>query len=724
MDPFYASLKARSDTTSSQSNESNNTNAISTLLVQKQKQKNSRLDASFFVVLVVVVIAAVGVATSKNKTKTLPNNLDVVEDEEPILRKMAANNICQNWCHSSKHANTPWSTKCDWNACKGCESCTGDKQSAAVVFLKDVTLEISFPANNWDGDDMMHSFRPTSHHFAASFPDWDNDGFLDYFHNNHVRMNYTTDFDFGLSRPATNDIGRMFHSIGHDTFVDTDELQMFHDCHGSTFADMDGDGLLDLLISVGGGRGEGVGEQQDNLLFWGDQGDNLPRLVGGREAAKAAGVECPNCRGRYMLVTDANRDGKLDVLPVSDLRVDNLLTPTVLLLNSGNRSFNTALEMQEFTRTILLTDADGDGHAQEYMVFRSTCFRDPSFGKYPESHHEFCSTRPEKTTAIYKFDPAQNQMILISPPYHRSQSDQVYTPWNNEAAIDAVSGDFDLDQKADQIVLFLDKIVFYYSSDRVAGELPLYNEDFDQSGSSEMNVPCSSEAVAIRAADIDMSGKLKLIIMCETPGEVFVLSLQRPKLWTIEDWTLGGLQLATGWKPEPRDIELACNGSEVKVGYPNFWGSICSKSSAPMPKMHGFRLVDLNNDGFLDVVMTSSVGYQRFFLSQPDAAKGNRFIRIELKSTLSNVHSIGTTLIFKASGLEPQLREISSFGYGNARSGGVDDRIVFGLGKNAEPVSLTVRWPSMKVEVISLEGLDSGHVSNYSNPIILTEGMA
>jgi hypothetical protein len=88
------------------------------------------------------------------------------------------------------------------------------------------------------------------------------------------------------------------------------------------------------------------------------------------------------------------------------------------------------------------------------------------------------------------------------------------------------------------------------------------------------------------------------------------------------------------------------------------------------------------------------------------------------------VHSIGTTLIFKASGLEPQLREISSFGYGNARSGGVDDRIVFGLGKNAEPVSLTVRWPSMKVEVISLEGLDSGHVSNYSNPIILTEGMA
>ena len=161
-----------------------------------------------------------------------------------------------------------------------------------------------------------------------------------------------------------------------------------------------------------------------------------------------------------MLVTDANRDGKLDVFPISDVRVDDFLTPTPLLLNNGNRTFSNHLEMQEYTRTILLTDADGDGHAQEYMVFRATCFRDPSFGEHPESHHEFCSTRPEKTTAIYKFDDEKNQMILISPTYHRSQSNQVYTPWNNVAVIDAISGDFDFDQKADQIVLFRDKIVF------------------------------------------------------------------------------------------------------------------------------------------------------------------------------------------------------------------------------------------------------------------------
>ena len=252
----------------------------------------------------------------------------------------------------------------------------------------------------------------------------------------------------------------------------------------------------------------------------------------------------------------------------------------------------------------------------------------------------------------------------------------------------------------------------------------MYNEDLGQSGSSEMNVPCSKTAFAIRAADIDNDGKLELIIMCDTPGELFVLSLQNPKSWMIEDWPLGDLQRTTGWKPEPRDIELACDGREGREGYSDYWGTVCSKSSVPTPRMYGFQLIDLNNDGFLDAVLASGIGYQRFFLNNPEASKGNRFIRVELKSTVSNVHSIGTTLIFEASGLEPQLREITSFGYGNSIGGGVDDRIVFGLGQNAEPVSLTVRWPSMKETVISLTGLGLGHISNYSNPIIVTEDIA
>lgn len=682
--------------------------------------------SSFALVAVAALIIAVSSKTSPDNEapKMAPNTNTSPENEAP---KMAAQ-PCKNWCHSSEHASTSWSIKCGWKNCKGCDPCKGDAQ----LYFKDVTLEVNHPSNNWDGDDLTHSFRPGLFAFSASFPDWDNDGFLDYFHNNHYKMNFAADFDFGLSRPgegATD--SRLFHSIGQDTFVDADEEQMHHDCHGSTFADMDGDGVLDLFISVGAGMGALDSIRNDNLLFWGQRSqgeDTLPHLVGGREAARAAGIHGANARGRFMIVTDANRDGMLDLFPISDVRVDDILAPTPLLVNNGNRTFSNHLQMQEYTRTILLTDADGDGHAQEYMVFRATCFRDPSFGEYPESHHDFCSTRPEKTTAIYKFDPSKNEMVLISPPYYRSQVNQVYTPWNQQSAIDSISGDFDFDQKADQIVLFEDKIVFHYSSDRIAGQLPLYNEELGQSGSSEMDVPCSTKANAIRAADIDNDGRLELIIMCWVPGEIFVLSLQEPKLWTVEDWNLGDLQRTTGWKPTSRDIELACDGKETREGYSDYWGrNVCSRSpTPPMPRMMGIQLIDLNNDGFLDAVLASNVGHQRFFLKNPEAtkAKGNRFIRVELESTVSNVYSIGTTLIFKASGLEPQLREISSYGYGNGRSGGVDDRVVFGLGQNAEPVSLTVRWPSMREVFIDLTGLDSGHISNFSNPIIVTEDLS
>ena len=120
-----------------------------------------------------------------------------------------------------------------------------------------------------------------------------------------------------------------------------------------------------------------------------------------------------------MIVTDANQDGRLDVFPISDVRVDDIQTPTPLLLNNGDRTFTDHPAFNEFTRTILLTDADGDGYAQEYMVFRATCFRDPSeFDHSIWPHNEFCEKRPEKTTAIYKYDDQVGKMVLISPRVH------------------------------------------------------------------------------------------------------------------------------------------------------------------------------------------------------------------------------------------------------------------------------------------------------------------
>ena len=200
----------------------------------------------------------------------------------------------------------------------------------------DITAEM--PSNNWDSDDLRHSFRAGLNHFSVSFPDKDGDGFLDYFCNNHYRDDFANDFDFGLSRPVeTLSLSkRAYLSIANTTFIDNDEENMPHDCHGSTFADLDGGGILDLVISVGGGRGSRTGPSQYNLLFWG--GSSLDGaslyLSGGREAARRAKIEGENCRGRFMLVTDANQDGHLDIFPISDVRLDIILALTVFHLNN------------------------------------------------------------------------------------------------------------------------------------------------------------------------------------------------------------------------------------------------------------------------------------------------------------------------------------------------------------------------------------------------------
>ena len=597
--------------------------------------------------------------------------------------------------------------------------------NAASYSRRDSRPQSSY--NNWDGDDMAHSFGIGSNHMPPSFTDWDGDGSLDLFFNNHYKADFAADFDLGVSRLKNGTPSALqieFLSIGIETFVDGDSKQMNHDCHESTFADIDGDGILDLLISVGGGWGAGVGGIHDNMLFWGEEtSEGDFRLVGGREAATAAGVQCSNCRGRYMLVTDANRDGKLDIFPVSDNRVDDIQTPTPLLLNNDDKTFTEHPSFYEFTRTILLTDADGDGYAQEYMVFRATCFRDPSeFDHSIWPHNEFCETRPEKTTAIYKYDDAIGEMVLISPEYRRTLVDQQYTPWNKESAFDAVSGDFDGDQKADQIVLFADKMVFYYSSDRIEGGLPLYNEEINQVGSFEMNIPCSVRGISLRLVDLDMDGKMELLLLCSELGEIYLYSQTDQKQeWNLNtSWNLGDLTQTTGWGPTSAQVALACDGTLNRDEYPKYWSPVCRNPNYA-PEFYGFQVVDLNNDGFLDFVLSSSVGKHRFFANDPVTVAQNRFLVFELKSTVSNVYDIGATLIFNASGLKPQLREISSFGFGNGRTGGRDDRLVFGFGATAMPESLTVRWPSMEEEVYDLTSVDALHFSDYSNPVIITE---
>lgn len=101
-------------------------------------------------------------------------------------------------------------------------------------------------------------------------------------------------------------------------------------------------------------------------------------FVGGRDAARAAGVHNPDASGRFAYFVDFDGDGKLDMVFANQVREqsdwverENDEAPAgvgLAMKNNGDRTFSQLLGFAEYTRTMLLTDADGDGHANELVV--------------------------------------------------------------------------------------------------------------------------------------------------------------------------------------------------------------------------------------------------------------------------------------------------------------------------------------------------------------------
>ncbi len=197
---------------------------------------------------------------------------------------------------------------------------------------------------------------------------------------------------------------------------------------------MNGDGIRDVYISNGGGfRNIEDYPNFDSWLFWGEKqidpqsGEEVTIFKGGREEARKANVEMFKGRGRFNHLFDANNDGLLDIFSSQDRRVDNGIVLGVLLINQGNKTWKEHNEMREYSNTMILTDADGDGYAQEFLIQRGFCYPSrsgpavdetlPSLCPYDNKVKKFCLSRPVGTPAIYNFNDSTKTMKRISKSY-------------------------------------------------------------------------------------------------------------------------------------------------------------------------------------------------------------------------------------------------------------------------------------------------------------------
>merc|ERR1719277_2121620 len=151
------------------------------------------------------------------------------------------------------------------------------------------------------------------------------------------------------------------------------------------------------------------------------------------------------------------------------------------------------------------------------------------------------------------------------------------------------------------------------------------------------------------------------------------------------------------------------------------------------PRSMGLSVIDFNNDGFMDVVVSYDIGrllMLRNNMATFNGGAANKFIAIKLVGKKCNEYGIGATVLLTASkmGDKPdeqsvQLREVYAASHETDWLGTKDDRIIFGLGAHGAPESIEVRWPGKAphTQYITDKAFIEKMVNTMKNPLIIEE---
>ncbi len=265
--------------------------------------------------------------------------------------------------------------------------------------------------------------------------------------------------------------------------------------------------------------------------------------------------------------------------------------------------------------------------------------------------------------------------------------------------------------------------MFYFSTDREEGDLT----GNPQHMGLEIKLPehCSS-GESVRLVDFDNDGKEEMLVICGNAG-IFLLYTQGSSKgeWSLSNdcntfGSLGDINDRFPSSPTHQDLNEFCSNLAEKD-----WGmsmNVCNKyekkSEIPAAKTSGASIVDLNNDGFQDIVVAHTFGYLRFFYNSPPPDKlTNRYIMLDLGGEgLIQNHGIGVTFVLYSTDdngeLVKQFREVASYHHAIDMAGARESRVIFGLGKTLTPSKLIVRFPNRTETEIDLKKW------RFSNPIL------
>jgi len=573
------------------------------------------------------------------------------------------------------------------------------------------------------------------YHFGAPLvTDYDGDGVLDVFTNNHHSAKQCDDpkykWDFALGSVDTETGMVSYKDVAQEVFAfevehdpDTGKdlgvnCKRPLDAHGFSLLDVTGDYKLDLISVTGKDLGVGRGLLWDAVFLEGSkpkfQG-GLNRLVGGREKAAEVGLEMRDHRGRGIFWADIDNDGQLDVIPLNDLRMDDLHAPGNLFLNQGNGTFKKDVSFAEYAQTMVMTDADGDGLATEVAFNRWKCLHDNKVRKkrvYSREWMDFCAGKQRGTNAIYAWNSDLGAMEELTP----KNSNVTEEATRKVLAMSIATGDFDGDLLTDHVVMYRDRLEIWYSSMRngslalVGDAHEIVGEWSDETGLDE----CQAES--LRMADLDNDGIIELFIMCN-PNDNHRIYTQKYHGAGLGGWIrvegnlLGDLTSMGRRLIDPTDTTCDKKTLPDLIKKDKEYERMCDAyndgSKHISPK--GVTLADLDNDGFPEVIIAHHLSTVVYFKNMlkckfPD----HQFFAIKVVGKESNTHGIGAIVLLEADGMGPyqnethvQLRELSTVSHAPDRTGGLDPRVVFGLGAAGEVTRVVVKWPNGAIDVVA-----------------------
>jgi enediyne biosynthesis protein E4 len=229
------------------------------------------------------------------------------------------------------------------------------------------------------------------------------------------------------------------------------------------------------------------------------------------------------------------------------------------------------------------------------------------------------------------------------------------------------------------------------------------------------------------AKDFDNDGRVD-VLYNDLSGQVFGLlrndggksftdltwsSKLGPLTHNLSGWSIGFIDYNNdGWKDiysANGDVDdLTTSSKQHDTMFQNLDGKTLADVTAQMGSdfnflgyQRGSTFVDLNNDGFLDLVVTSLGERPRILIN--NALVKNHWIMFDLRGHKSNRNGIGARIrVTTASGRSLYNHVTTSVGFMSSS----DRRAHFGLGAETKIVLVEIRWPSGIVQRIDHPSVD------------------